>query len=66
MRSALDDFALVEHDDLIGAHDGGQSMRNHQRRAVAGNTLKGILNFPFGMAVERRGRLIKYQDGRTF
>jgi hypothetical protein len=35
MCAAFDDFALIEHDDFISPHDGGEPMRNHQRRPIA-------------------------------
>src|SRR4051794_7926711 len=34
MRAALDDDAVVEHDDLVGADDGGEPVRNDERGAV--------------------------------
>ena len=66
MGSALDDTALIQHNDLVGAHDRGQPMRDHQRCAVARHPLQRILNFPFGMAVECRSGLVEHQDRRAF
>ncbi len=66
MGAALGDHALVEHDDLVGRDDGGEPVRDHQRGAIARDPVKGVLDLPFGMAVERRGRLIEHQDRRRF
>ena len=63
--AALDDLAMVKHDDLVGADDGREPVRDHQRRAVAGNALERVLDFLFGMAVERGCRLIEHQNWRT-
>ena len=64
MRAALDDHALVEHDDLVGADDGGEPVRDHQRGAALGHALERVLDFLLGVAVERRGRLVEQQDRR--
>ena len=64
VRAALDDHALVEHDDLVGADDGGEPVRDHQRGAVLRHQLERILDFPLGVAVERGGGLVEQQDRR--
>src|ERR1700730_15509086 len=64
--AALDDRPLVEHDDLISADDSREPVRDDERRAVARNTIEGILDFFFGVAVERRCRFIEQQDRRGF
>ncbi len=38
MRAALDDHALVEHEDLVGADDGRQPVRDDQRGAALRDT----------------------------
>ena len=65
MRPALDDRAPVEHDDLVGTDDGREAMRDHQSRAVLRNPIERVLDFLFGLAVERRGRFVEQQDGRA-
>ncbi len=62
--SALGDAALIQHDDLVGADDGGQPMRDHQRGAVARDPFERFLDFVLGVAVERRRRFIQHQDRR--
>jgi len=37
--SALGNAPLIQHDDLVGANDGGEPMRNDQRGAVARDAL---------------------------
>src|SRR5207253_5749600 len=66
VRAALDDHALLEHDNLVGADDRREPMRDHERGAVARYPIKRILDFLLGMAVERRGGLVEQQDRRTF
>ena len=66
MGAALDDLALVEHDDLVGADDGREPVRDHQRGAAARDALERVLDFLLGVAVERRGRLVEHQDRRRF
>ena len=64
MRAALDDHAVVEHDDLVGADDGREPVRDDQRRAVARHPFERVLDLLLGVAVERRGRLVEEQDRR--
>ena len=55
---------VVEHDDLVGADDGGEPVRNHQRGAVLRHAFERVLDFLLGVAVERGGRLVEHQDRR--
>jgi hypothetical protein len=64
MRAALDDLALIEHDDLVGADNGREPVCDHQRGAALGHPLQRVLDFLFGVTVECRGRLVEYQDRR--
>ena len=66
MRAALDDHAVIEHENLVGADDGRKPVRDDERGAVARHAVELILDVPFGMAVERRGRFIEQQDRRRF
>ena len=65
MPSALHDMAFIQHNDFIGIDDGGQAMGNHQCGPAAGHAFNRILNIFFGKAIECRGRLIQYKDGRS-
>ena len=64
MCAALNDLTLIEHDDLVGADDCGEPVSDDQRGAALGHALKRVLNFLFGMAVKRRGRLVEQQNRR--
>ena len=64
VRAALDDDAVVEHDDLVGADDGGEPVRDDQRGAVVRDLFERVLDFALGVAVERGGRLVEQQDRR--
>ena len=65
MRAALDDHAVVEHENLVGVDDGRQPMRDDQRGAIARHAVELVLDVPLGVAVERRGRLVEQQDRRA-
>src|SRR5207253_7786817 len=59
---ALDDHALVEHDDFVGTDDGGEPVCDDERGAVSRHPVERVLDFLFGMAVERGGGLVEEQD----
>ena len=58
MRPALDDAPAVEHHDLIGVHDGRESMRDQHGGVVHGDLAQVRQDVLFGPAVERGGGLI--------
>ena len=62
--AALGDAPLIQHDNFIGADDGRQPVRDHQRGAAARDALQRFLDFMLGVAVERGRRLIQHQDRR--
>ena len=66
MRAALDDRALVEHDDFIGVDDGREAMRDDQRGAAARDAVERVLDLALGEGIERRGRFVENEDGRIF
>ena len=66
VRAALGDASLIQHDNFIGADDGREPMRNHQRGAATRDALQRFLDFMLGVAVERGRRLVKHQDRRAF
>src|SRR5262245_15706685 len=65
MCTTLDDPALVEHDDLVGARNSRQTVRHHQRRAATRGLVKRPRLLSLGGGVERRRRLIEHQDSRV-
>src|SRR6516162_494752 len=60
--AALDDAAIVEHQDLVGLDDRRQPVRDDQGRAVGGDLGEARLDLALGLGVERRGRLIEDQN----
>ena len=51
--AALDDLAMVEHQNLVGIDHGRQPMGDDERGAAAGTAGECALDFPFGAGVER-------------
>src|SRR5437867_11500442 len=64
VRSALDDAAAVEHENLISVNDGRQAVRDDEHGAAGEQPVDGLLDKALGLGVERRGRLIEYEDRR--
>ena len=64
MRAALDNDAVVEHDDLVGADHRRQAVRDDEGRAAAADPVEGVLDLLLGEAIERRGRLVEDEDRR--
>src|SRR5690606_25333544 len=65
MAALLDDAAVVEHQDAIGAADGRQAMGDDDRGAADHQLLDGRLHPPLGLHVQGGGRLVQHQDRRV-
>ena len=65
VRPALDDLAAFEHQDLVGAADGRQPVRDDERRAALPQRLQAVLNQRLALAVEARRRFVENQDARV-
>ncbi len=65
VRSSLDDFAVLEHEDLVGAADRGQPVRDDERRPPLAERAQAVLDLGFAFAVERRGRFVEHEDARV-
>src|SRR6185437_17018610 len=65
LRPALHDAPFLEHQDLVGARDGGQPVRDHERGAPAAEAAQAIANERFALAVEARRRFVENQDARV-
>ena len=63
--AALDDAAVLEHEDLVGIDDRRQPVRDDQRGALARDLGELGLDDLLGARVERDGRLVEDQDGRV-
>ena len=66
MRAALDDHAVIEHQNLVSANDRRKPVSDDQRGTIARDPVELVLDIPLGVAVERRSRLVEHQDRRTF
>ena len=65
MGAALDYPAVVEHQNLVGADDGREPVRNDERGAVFSHAIERVLDVAFGVAVERRCRFVEQKNRRT-
>ncbi len=65
MAAALDDLAMVEHQDLVGVHHRRKPVRDDERRAAARDLVERALDLALGAGVERRRRLVEQQDRRV-
>lgn len=61
MRTALHDPPPLQHDDKIGAADGGQSMRDSDGRVVFRQGLQRLGQGLLGADIKRTGGFIKQQ-----
>src|SRR4029079_3465512 len=61
-RAALDDLSVLEDQDLIGAPDRRQAVRDDEGGAAAAQRLEAVLDHRFALAVETRGRLVETPD----
>src|ERR1051325_11077982 len=65
VRAALDDLAGFEHENLIGAADGREPMRDDERRAARPQPAQAVLNHLLALAVEAGGGFIQNEDARV-
>ena len=64
MRSLLANFAVVQHDDVVGALNRRKPVRDDQRSAIAHHALNGLLDQLLSLSVDRAGGLIQNQQRR--
>ena len=62
MRALLDDAALVEDDDAVGAAHRREAVGDDERRAALHQVREGAGDERLGLGVELRGRLVEDQD----
>ena len=53
MAAAFPDYALVEHQNLIGVLNRGEAVRHHERRAVLHQHIDGVLDEFFRFRIHR-------------
>ena len=64
MRTAFHDVAMVHDQNHVRIADGGQTVRDHERRTVHGQRVHGLLNQLFRTRIDRRGGLVENQNRR--
>ncbi|MNF66900.1 hypothetical protein D3C84_487010 [compost metagenome] len=64
--AALDDLALVHHQNQVGFFDGRQAVSDDQRGATFHDLVQRRLNMALGFGVEGRGGLVEDQQWRVF
>ena len=65
MGTGLDEATTVEHHDPVGGFDGGQAMGDDEGGAALTQGVERLLDFAFGVGVQRGGGFIENQDGRV-
>ena len=64
VRAALDDLAAFEHQNLIGAANRRQPVRDDERRPAVAQRSQAVLDHRLALAVEARRRFVEQQDPR--
>src|SRR5207244_5135313 len=64
VRAALDDAAGLHDEDLLGAADGGEAVRNNKRGAAAHQVAQAFLNQRLGFRVQARSGFVQDEDAR--
>ena len=63
--AALDDAAVVEYEDLVGAADGRKAVGDGEDGAAAHGFVEGVLDGALGFGVEGAGGFVEDEDGRV-
>ena len=64
MRSALDDLAGAQYENLVRLANRAQAMRDHEARASGHQSFERFLNQSFRRGVHAGGGFVEEQDGR--
>jgi hypothetical protein len=64
MRSHLNDFTLIQHQDQVGDHHRLNAMRDDESGAVLHQVIQRFADLGFGLRVHGRGGVIEDQDAR--
>ena len=56
--------SLLDHKNLVGAANGGEPVRDHERRAPLHQLVQPRLDHRLRLGVERAGRLVENQNAR--
>ena len=66
MRADLNNRTMVKHGNLIAEAAGGEPVADINRCSVRHHLAKSRIDFGFGNRVERRRRLIEYDERCVF
>ena len=66
MSALLGDAVLGQNENSVGISDGRQAVGDGEGCSALCEPLKRFLNELFALVIERRGRLVKQQNGRIF
>src|SRR5579862_4472125 len=64
MRAAFDDLALLHDHDLVGAADGGKTVRDNEGGASLHEISETVLNHFFGFGIQTGRCLVENEDAR--
>ena len=64
LGAALDDLAVLDDEDLVGAADGREAVRDDDRRAAVQQPVERLLDQDLGRPVDVRRRLVEDEDAR--
>jgi hypothetical protein len=65
VRTAFDDLALLDEEDLVGVHERAQPVRNNDGHAFGGVFLHRVADALLSACVNRRGRVVEDQHVRA-
>ena len=66
VAALLDDFSLLEKDDLVCLADGAEAMGDDESGPILHQLCQGELNLSFGLHVDARSGLVENHEGRGF
>ena len=64
VRTLANDFAIVEHDDAVGVHNGADALRNDEFRGILRFLFERVTYGTVGFEVERGEGIVEDQDFR--
>jgi len=64
VRAAFEDAAILHHKNLLGAANGGKTVRDDERGAAAHQVAQAFLNERLRFGIKAGGGFVEYQDAR--
>src|SRR3954447_9996887 len=65
VRTEVGDLAALEHEDLVGADEAREPVRDDDDGAPRGDTAEGPLHDRLALGIERARRLVEDKDARV-